>query len=44
MTAKNYQKQHLENQKCEDFLIFVETSPIIIYECFCGDKNAYHWL
>ena len=27
----------------EDFLIFVETSPITIYECFCSDKNAYHW-
>ena len=33
-----------KNRKFENFLIFVETSPITIYERFCSDKNAYHWL
>ena len=33
-----------KNRKFEDFLIFVETSPITMYERFCSDKNAYHWL
>ena len=33
-----------KNRKFGDFLIFVETSPITLYERFCNDKNAYHWL
>ena len=33
-----------KNPKFEDFLVFVETSPITLYERFCSDKNAYHWL
>ena len=33
-----------KNQKFADFLVFAETSPIIICESFCSDKNAYHWL
>ena len=33
-----------KNRKFEDFLIFVETSPITIYERFYSDKNAYHGL
>ena len=32
-----------KNQKFEDFLIFVKTSPITLYECFYNDKNAPHW-
>ena len=31
-------------RKFEDFLIFVEASPITIYGRFYSDKNAYHWL
>ena len=33
-----------KNQKFEDFLIFVEMSPITLYERFSSDKNTYHWL
>ena len=30
--------------KNRKFGVFVETSPITLYERFCSDKNAYHWL